>query len=185
MSKVSVEYAHIYTNQHVSEEHELSIDILTRVRKDIESEGKKMSLAIMIDDYSFPDPSFDYDEFLGWLDSRNSKPNVSIRESQLIPACDEVLRLIEDSELKVQLVDYVKAKKYPCSLFIAAWYLLRLGKISSAIFPKTEVADEILNILPKSFKPFEDKGLEIIEATKYRETTKNIRYKFLPGRLIA
>lgn len=93
--------------------------------------------------------------------------------------------MIENNKLKKQITDYVKVKKYPCSLFIAAWYLLRLGKLSSPLFPKELVSDELFNILPESFNPFEDQGLTIIASTPYRECVQKINYKFLEGRLIA
>jgi hypothetical protein len=56
------------------------------------------------------------------------------RESQLIPLCDEVLRMMENGKLKSQVVSYIQSKRYPCSLFIAAWYMLRLGVLQSQDF---------------------------------------------------
>jgi hypothetical protein len=185
MTRVSIEYAHIYTNQHISDEHQTSVNILSEVIDKSHSDGKDTSLVVMVDDYSFPDPSFDYNSFFAWLDEQGFKPDLLFRESQLMPVCDEVLGILEDGKLKMQITDYVKAKKYPCSLFIAAWYLLRLGKLSSPLFPSELVSDELINILPESFKPFEDKGLEIIAATPHKDCVSKISYKFLEGRLIA
>ena len=185
MTQISIEYAHIYTNQHISDEHQLSVNVLSEVRDGIIAEGNTASLVVMVDDYSFPDPSFDYASFTEWLDTQGFKPDLLFRESQLIPVCDEVLGLIENDKLKNQITDYVKAKKYPCSLFIAAWYLLRLGRLESQLFPNELRSGSIYNILPESFKPFEDKGLEIIKATKFADAADLIQYKFLQGRLIA
>lgn len=70
-------------------------------------------------------------------------------------------------------------------MFIAAWYLMRFGRIGSELYPKYLVADKILNILPESFKPFEDKGLQIIASTKHDDVLVDIAYEFLPGRLIS
>src|SRR3989344_1290027 len=116
MKDVSIEYAHIYTNSKIGEEHELSLRELAKVR-----EGNE-SLVVMIDDYSFPDPTFDYDSFTAWLAEQGHEPNVVMRESQLIPQCDEVLKLMGEGKLKEEIIEYIKAKKYPCSLFISAWY---------------------------------------------------------------
>lgn len=185
MRTVSIEYAHIYTNQRISNEHEISVEILAQVKQEVLQAGQDMSLVVMVDDYSFPDPTFDYDEFSSWLSSQGYTPDIMIRESQLIPVCDEVLKLMNNDKLKNQISDYIKAKKYPCSLFIAAWYLLRLGKISSPLLPSHLAADELINILPDSFKPFEDKGLEIIASTKHYDVCNKIKYRFLQGRLIA
>lgn len=184
MSHTSIEYAHIYTNQNISEEHELSVSLLREFMANDPNQDTA-SLVVMIDDYSFPDPSFSYTEFSDWLKEQNFKPDLMVRESQLIPECDLVVSLIENESLKKQITDYIKIKKYPCSLFIATWYLLRLGKIDSTYFPKELVADRLLNILPDSFKPFEDKGLEIISATQFNECVNKIGYNFISGRLIA
>lgn len=185
MAKTSIEYAHIYTNQHISEEHQTSVNILSEVTSSVMREGKEASLVVMVDDYSFPDPSFDYDIFSKWLDNQGFKPEILFRESQLIPVCDEVLSILENEKLKSEITNYIKTKKYPCSLFIAAWYLLRLGKLTSPLFVKELIADELINILPESFKPFEDKGLEIISNTVYRDSVNNISYRFLKGRPIS
>jgi hypothetical protein len=179
MKDVSIEYAHIYTNSRISEEHELSLKELDAIREQSES------LVVMVDDYSFPDPTFDYGTFTAWLSEKGHTPNVVMRESQLIPLCDDTLRLMPDGKLKTEMIEYIKAKKYPCSLFIASWYLLRLGKLTHSDFPKEEYAERLINILPESFKPFEDKAIDIITSTEHRDVVSSIRNVYLPGRLIA
>jgi len=182
---VSIEYAHIYTNQHISEEHELSIQLLQQLASELHAQDLSSSLVVMIDDYSFPDPSFDYAKFSRWLKVNGYKPDLLMRASQLIPQCDEVLAMIDDLRLKEQLGDYTREKKYPCSLFIAAWYLLRLGKLHSSLFSRDLQAGRLINLLPESLKPFEDKGLEIIAATPCKDMLNAIDCRYLPGRLIA
>ncbi|HSW66232.1 MAG TPA: hypothetical protein VLI54_03790 [Bacillota bacterium] len=182
LKDVSVEYAHIYTNQHISEEHELSIHHLKQIRHELKAKGGTSSLVVMIDDYSFPDPSFSYAKFSRWLKIKGYQPDLLIRESQLIPQCDEVLAIVEDPKLKKQLSDEICTQKYPCSLFVAAWYLLRLGKLHSPLFARHLQAARLINILPESFKPFEDQGLAIIGATPCRDTLSAIEHRYLPGR---
>lgn len=179
MKDLSIEYAHIYTNNHIGEEQILSLKILGELK------SEEASLVVLVDDYSFPDPSFDYEVFTNWLSDQGFRPDLVFRESQLIPVCDDVLKVVDDEVLKNQIVDYVKAKKYPCSLFIAAWYLLRLGHIYSPLFPERLSSKKLVNILPTSFKPFEDKALEIIEATPYRESVSKIEHRYFDGRLVA
>jgi hypothetical protein len=144
-----------------------------------------MSLAVMVDDYSFPDTSFDYNIFSSWLEDHGFKPGCMIRESDLIPYCDMVLNIITDQRLKEELLHYVKTKKYPCSLFVATWYLIRLGHIDNAIFPVELRAERLINILPLSFKPYEDKAFEIIEATPFDNLGKKIENKYFEGREIS
>ncbi|NTW61912.1 hypothetical protein HGB25_00645 [Candidatus Saccharibacteria bacterium] len=182
MPDVSIEYAHIYTNQRISEEHKLSLETLQDITDSPNYINKSKSLVVMVDDYSFPDSEFDYENFLSWLELNNFVPDLIVRESQLIPACDNVLSVVSDEKLRKQLEDYIGSNKYPCSLFIATWYLLRLGEIQSSVFPANLVSKELLNILPKSFKPFEKKGLDIIANTPYAASLPNIHYVFLPKR---
>ena len=134
MKDLSIEYAHIYTNNKIGKEHQISINMLKEVKDQAEAQNKSISLVLLVDDYSFPDPTFDYDAFVVWLTEQGFKPDLVFRESQLIPVCDEVLKHVKNEKLYEQLVDYVKTKKYPCSLFISAWYLIRLGKLTSPIF---------------------------------------------------
>jgi len=184
MSKdISIEYAHIYTNREIDEEHHTSLSILNDLKHGLGEQ--ESSLVVMVDDYSFPDPTFDYNAFVEWLDSQGHKPDLMIRESQLIPVCDEVLSKMPDNKLKRRIISYVQEKKYPCSLFIAAWYLVRLGYLSSSIFPSDLSAQKLINILPESFKPFEDEGLKIIRSTEFAEAADKIDYRFFEGRLIA
>lgn len=179
--EISVEYAHIYTNNKIGEEHSFSLKILGEVKGDREDR----SLVVMVDDYSFPDTSFDYEEFSNWLTKAGFAPDIMIKESSLIPMCDEVVTLIKSQKLKEEISDYIKTKKYPCSLFIAAWYLIRLGCLPSPFFREELTAKKLLNILPVSFKPFEDKALDIISSTKFGDRVDDIEYKFFDGRMIA
>ncbi len=178
MKEVSIEYAHIYTNSKIEKEHEISISELASI------DVVNKSLVVLVDDYSFPDPTFDYNVFTAWLDQQGYGPNVIMRESQLIPLCDNVLSLMSESDQKNEIIEYVKTKKYPCSLFIAAWYLLRLGKLTHSSFPIEEYAEKLINILPESFQPFEEKGFSIIKETKYKELVSNIENRYILGRSI-
>lgn len=183
--KVSVEYAHIYTNQRIAEEQKLSLEVLSRVKYDLSASRDEVSLVVMVDDYSFPDPTFEYDSYTKFLESNGFKPDIVLRESALIPLCDQVISVMADDKLKFSIIEYVRAKKYPCSLFIAAWYLLRLGLLTQETFKKSLQSDKLINILPESFKPFEDKAIEIISSTKYFDCISMIENMYFEGRLIA
>ncbi|MCU0660513.1 MAG: hypothetical protein MUD00_02790 [Candidatus Pacebacteria bacterium] len=183
MKDISIEYAHIYTNKKIGEEQKLSLTVLRDLVK--EHSGKNISFVLMVDDYSFPDPSFGYGGLKDWLNENGFKPDIMIRESQLIPSCDEVIHLIEDKKLREQIGDYIRSKKYPCSLFVATWYLIRLGYIESNLIQKEFIAKELINILPRSFEPFENAAFEILRATRFRNAVDHISNRYFEGRLIA
>ena len=180
---ISIEYAHIYTNNQIGDEQKFSLTILEDVIKG--HPITNISLVVMVDDYSFPDPSFDYGSFTVWLKEKGFQPDLILRESQLIPLCDTVLDLINDDKLKNQIADYVRAKKYPCSLFVATWYLLRLGYIEGQIFNNSFISQKLINILPLSFKPFEEKAFEIIKSTQYATAVDQIENRYFEGRQIS
>ncbi len=182
---VSIEYAHIYTNHQIGKEQELSVEILGTLTQEERQHGHTLALLVMVDDYSFPDPSFDYATFATFLGERGFAPDCIIRESQLIPQCDQVLHMLHDQKLKEQLSDYIRVKKYPCSLFIAAWYFVRFGILTHDSFDPVLQAKRLINILPLSFQPFEDKALDIIRATSHAERVSDIDYRYFEGRLVA
>ncbi len=184
MKDVSIEYAHIYTNNKIEQEQELSMQILAELKKDLEAKKESFSLIVLVDDYSFPDPSFDYELFSDWLATKGYKPDIIFRESQLIPLCDTVLNGLKNQKRRTQLSSYIKRKKYPCSLFIAAWYLLRLGYFKHVSFNSSLVAKRLINILPESFKPFENEALDILKDSKFEGAEKLIEYSFIKGRKI-
>lgn len=181
MKDYSIEYAHIYTNQDIDLEKEFSTGILNNFFN--QNLNTSCSLAVMVDDYSFPDPSFDYQKFNTYLSDKGYVPDIMIRESQLIPVCDILLSLINDKKLKHHISKYIiKNKKYPCSLFIASWYLLRLGNIQHPIFDIEFSAKNLINILPESFKPFEEKAFDIIKSTQFHLSVSCIQNKYFIGR---
>lgn len=184
MKDVSIEYAHIYTNNRIGEEHQLSLDILGQLKAEENAASHSVSLVVLVDDYSFPDPTFDYGAFIEWLGANGFKPDAVLRESQLVPVCDEVLKLIRNEKLKGELEEYIRAKKYPCSLFVAAWYLLRLGRLSAPFFEPEMQAQRVVNILPESFRPFEDKAIEIIRSTDFAADAERIGWRYFKGRTI-
>ena len=181
MKDVSIEYAHIYTNNRITEEQALSLEILGEVQK--EGSGST-ALLVMVDDYSFPNYSFDYGTLAAWLTERGFEPDAMFRESELVPMCDEVMALVKDINLKYQLTEYVRTKRYPCSLFIATWYLLRLGAIQHQLFDSGLIAKRIINILPSRFIPFEEKAVQIIESTSFSGETKNIENRYFADHLV-
>lgn len=50
--------------------------------------------------------------------------------------------------------------------------------------PITDTAESLINILPESFRPFEEKGFEIIQNTMYKNLIENIENKYFDGRII-
>ncbi len=175
---VSIEYAHIYTNHEIGQEHHSSLVLLKSTQEDFVAQDLRTSRMIMVDDYTFPNPVFDYESFAGWLGEHGCSPDLIIRESQLMPWCDVVIRLIDRPKLRTELIRYISTKRYPCSLFVVAWYLIRLGCIPHPLVSQQVTAHKLLNILPEKYRPFEDRALEIIAETPFRDKLADISHRY-------
>jgi hypothetical protein len=177
----SIEYCHIYTNESIGNEHALSIEQLDNISSKLDAELATYNLCVMVDDYTFPGENFDYSKLLEWMEGKDARPHFLVREAQLISSADEVLRIMAASKRKRELTSYVERKTYPCSLFIAAWYLARLGKLKSVPSTITSRGDRLINILPVRFEPFEREALEIIAKTPFRDCIQLITDVYLEG----
>jgi hypothetical protein len=187
MNNYGIEYAHIYTDQSFGNEQIRGINELNNLEKRLREKELSTSRLILIDDYS-PAVSFnrfDFDSFFKNLKKLNALPDVVVMESEIAKCCEITLGLISDNRLKRQLEKYVESrKKYPCSLLIASWYLLRLGAFgqdsmkvvygnSLKIF-----SDRIITILPDSFQTPENNASEIIKSTKFKDLDSKIERIF-------
>jgi len=181
----SVEYAHIYTDQKFTGQHEKGINILKEWLAEVPS--RKTHKVILIDDYSSPISfaNFDFSNFLNELRLRSAAPDTVILESALVPYCQKTLELVTDKKVRKDLTHYIRTRqKYPCSLFVASWYLMRLGafgkpNIASVIGDATDLlADELVTILPESFVSPEAYALRIIRATEFSGYAEKINKIF-------
>ena len=62
---------------------------------------------------------------------------------------------------------------------------MRLGYIKTLLFDEKYLASQLVNILPISFKPYEDKALEIIAKTNFAGAEKQIEYHFLEEKALS
>ena len=176
----SIEYCHIYSNQSVGQEHAESLDYLAEMLARLKQTGKTYSLCVMLDNYTFPDRIFDKDKFLNFLKQKEATPDIFINEGDLIEAADEVVSLVSPKRAN-SLKKYIQEKKYPCSLFIATWYLARGGYLKNAPAEIKKHSARLINILHERFKPFEEEGLAIIGDTPHSSFIKGITNVYFGG----
>ncbi len=186
MNNYGIEYSHIYTDQSFDEEQSNGINELKKKESSLNNNPSPSRL-VLIDDYS-PAISFErfnLQSFLKQLEENKALPDVIVRESSLTKFCQMTLDLMVDGRVKHQLMRYIQSrKKFPCSLFIASWYLLRLGAFGK---PRVEIAygnedkifsKEIITILPDSFQTPERNATDIISSTKFNDLNKKIERIF-------
>lgn len=183
-TKIGIEYAHIYTDQQFSRQHERGLGEL----KSFLASGlrnKPARKVVLVDDYSTEVSLEDFNltAFLDKLAENDATPDTVVFESSLIKYCKLTLGLIADKKLKRRLDNYIKTKqKYPCSLFGAAWYLLQLGVfgrpnvVSLLGAADNLIVDKIVTILPDSFTTPEQQAMDIIRTTPYADLTERIQH---------
>lgn len=177
----SIEYCHVYTSSGVDELAENSISALRDVLKDVKD--TPYELAVMVDDYSPKDKTdFDYKAFIDYLNVHKVVPSLFIKESDLLGINRKILDRLPNGKLRQSYVNYILTKEqHPCSLFVASWYMLRLGLVTASNDDPDSVkmvqpADRLINILPAYFIDAENRAAKILRAlgVPYSTTIMNI-----------
>ena len=178
MKDYSIECAKDYKS---NEANEVLIAELKSLKSKLASEGKTFSQVLLVDDTTFTDKSYDLNNAVSWLDSAGLQPEVVFRESQLKDACDEVLKIIDFDKLDPMLAEQLQGdKKYHNpSLYLAAWYLVRLGRLKHDQCSEDGCANNLINILPTSFEQDDGDALEIVKATPYSEAAPKVENRFV------
>lgn len=188
----SIELFHVYTDEKIDQEKLDSIDELKKVLPEL---GDVYELTVLIDDYTPEIQSLvDYpiltnkNDVLEIFDKNQLKIPCTLYESYLIDNGLQVLTMLQHQDAKKYRRLIEKNQKLPCSLFVIAWYMLRLGILSNKRY-STEKADLVLNVLPIRYKEIDDIVFGVIERSIvlkpylvkiksiYFESTNNFRPK--------
>ncbi len=175
---VSIEYAHTYTNEVFGEEQKRSIDLMLKKEHSLlEQDDTIVYRLIMVDDYSVINRFFDYDSFENEIYKHGGDPHVYIREGQLRDLARDFIDNHKKKSKRRSYKRYIESRRgyLPCSLFIATWYLVRLGYLEDPLmFSRRFVADRTVTILPARFKHVEDLGVDLIRKSRYSEAVDRI-----------
>lgn len=180
MSKknLSIEYAHIYTDEEFNIEHTNSVKQLHKL-EDWLGKDYDITRLILIDDYSPDEDTLDQNGFMHKLDDIEGSPDFVVNESAMAEVALEFLATVHKARLKKSYDRYIESKGgyIPCSLFIATWYMIRLGLIST---PEVDIpiADRTITVLPSRFRNVEERGIELIRNSDYAESVRNIEQYF-------
>jgi hypothetical protein len=183
-SDYNIEFAHVYVNENFANEHYRAAQIAERRVREIKKQEQSCVLVLLIDDYNPSNFVLNTDNFLERLDKMGVKPDYVVYESEMVTYGDRVLEELNNG-IRKQYLRYIKKHgKYPCSFLIAIWYLLRLGfldikPIIKSLASKPFIAHKIINILPRKYKSVENKALDIINSTRFKDLVKDkIEYIF-------
>lgn len=176
--KVSIEYSHIYTSQAFGVEQLDSIELMKSKENELKKEGHSVSRHILVDNYSTATGinRFDLSSFKQSLVRNKAYPDLILEESKLVNICEEVASKVSNKSLKKSLINYYKTRSiWPCSLCVAAWYLIRLGAIE---YSTNLSSDRIISILPDRFKTAEEEAKNIIASTEFGHLLDRIEVVF-------
>ena len=178
MLDISIEYCHVYTGQPWTLDSAASITQLHQIIDGLEPDSYE--LVIMVDDYSSASVNqdeFDYALFMRRLSEKMARPGVLVQESSLVTDNLTTIKRMPEGSHKTQLVRYInKTGRHPCSLFIATWYLQRLGIISST---RIHPAERLVNVLPAHYAPAEERALDYIIAIAGEEAAGRIHNEYV------
>jgi hypothetical protein len=183
VSKYSVEFFHIYTDEKIGPVHRASINYLRDARKAWKFEPE---LIVMIDDYNPKVHVTDSKAVLSYLKRRGISPNYWAYEGDMVANAQVLLANMTSRRLQKNYLRYIENHgKYPCSLLTATWYLTRLGLLDHQVIrSNTGVAytpsARLINILPEDYKSVESRAREIIENSIYALHADKIQDLFYP-----
>ena len=177
--KYSIEYSHIYVTQAFGPEQLKSLELMKSREIELLQEGHSIARHVLIDDYSTATglDRFDETAYFDQLKSNDANPDVVVLESAFTEACEELVSKITDKSIRKSLLSYYETrKKWPCSLCVATWYMMRLGNIP---YNKADLAsDQIISILPDRFKTPEEEAIDIIAASEFKDSISDIEVIF-------
>lgn len=119
------------------------------------------------------------------LKDASASSDAMVLESSLNSLAENLLEQILDKSIRKSISSYYKTRhRYPCSMYIATWYLLRLGFISKQVknadgkMITIEPSKKLITILPDRFSTPENDAREIIESTPFKDAYNNIEIEF-------
>jgi hypothetical protein len=192
---LSLEFAHIYADESLSNSQLLSSKIFRDIADRARANGTTLESVVLIDDIHVKNAQEKH-QLKQTLISRFEQVDNLIFESELLSASKQLLRalpkkqlvykpfqkairkvlFLENEDHSVSLAHFGnKSFKPTCALLVATWHLLRLGAISGV---KITPARTSLSILEEKYREVEEKAKKIIENSDYHGFVSQISHEF-------
>lgn len=169
--KVSIEFAHIYTDETISYEQtetkRLVINYIQRIR-----DTHEIYLYNMIDDYNPQRHILNIETFKSYLQKDIPYKINFFYESEMMKYASQTLEFLNNKD-KNSYERYIsKNNIFPCSLLALTFYLIRLGVINIGENIK---AHEIVNFLGYRFFEIENYIIKLLKRSKLSGVEKHVR----------
>lgn len=201
----NIEFSHIYADENLGAEQLWGVNELKALLQKPPFYNQKVVTVVLIDDFHPDVFQFDEAKLRNEFEKLSVAPDFIGYESRLSPVADQLILEIPRSQLaneyfheperSVTLLiqdkkrfglrdEFEFAHDYTCALLSAAWLLCRLGMYPApeGVFREASDADfaarEIITILPQKYREVEERALDIIGATKFKDLKKHIRHIF-------
>ncbi len=182
MTDINIEYAHIYTDQEASDEQRLSVEATLRYLRGL-PERTSTVLTVMVVEYHPKHSNLLLTSYIDFLEDMNLRPHYVVMEGDLRVHAYKVLYSLP-RRMRRDLSRRISSKEsFPCSLLTATWYLYRLGCFGNHVptlqigIPTPEFfAKRIVTVLPEFYQANENRALEIIEASAWKNWRPCIEY---------
>lgn len=184
--RYSVEFFHIYSDEEIGPEHIGSLDFLEELKEALPVDA---DLTILIDNYNAAYVKTPQEEIMGFLASRGESPTYWAYEGDLLRSAEVLMANITNRKIHKSYRQYIdKRNKYPCSLLAATWYLIRMGRLSPEGVIRSSLtgqlvsdftpAERLINILPASYRPVEEKIRALIAGSAFASDVHMIQDLF-------
>lgn len=193
---VSIECAHIYADEVVSDQHAESVLIARQETARLAHRGKTVRSVVLIDDIHATARRTTSDEVRRMIAQFGHDVDAVVEESSLIAVTKRVIRRLPRESLywepfrraakrvlflatadgAIALGGVNNGRFEPtCALLVAAWHLARLGALPVQGVPTAKL---VTSVLEERYRSVEMKALRIIEASRLREFAKGITHIF-------
>ncbi len=160
---VSIEYAHIYSDEEPNDEHRRSTEAACLLADVFHEAGWKVSLEVLIDDYNVEQSVLDVTDFQAFLANAGLAPDLIASEIALVPlAITTIEQAVPGAKSACSFLD--RTGKVPCSALIAIWYAVRLGKLTAPanLYLRGDVTERdrsapglLIGVLPEKYSDVE------------------------------
>lgn len=172
----SIEFAHIYLDEEISDEH---IEGKQKLLEIWSNESPKTPV-VLIDDYNALDNKLDLSLFKKFLDEGLDKEVMIFYESDMIFITPQTLKLLHNRDKKSYQRYIRDNNRYPCSLLAMSFYLLRLGIIQGhGRYINLNPSNRLINILSTRFKDVEDMIIRRLARSKLSGVEKSIETVYI------
>ncbi len=157
----------------------LLVESLNQTISNLGIDKSEFTVTCLIDDLTYQVKNFDFTNYGLWMVKQGVLNYALFYESFLVPMCNQLLGKLDLNAVSSKLIFHNDNRiKYTSPMFIATWFLARLGYIDCGGYNIMQ-AKKLINILPSSFKTGENQAIQIIAASELSKASDQIQHIYI------